>query len=232
MIRRATLFIALATAPAAAVPASALAVTGSANKACYSHVPTKGSEPVVVSLTGGVPGAGFIVAATIPGKGWGSAGSADGTYDAVGNATVQITDITTPSGTIDPVRGGTIALSVRDFTAAGQADTQLGTVLVTNLAIKVASKPTSPRKRRRVTVSGTPFANQRLYGFVVKGKSRHVLHRFSLGRANVCGFASKNALVAPTPLRYGRFRLYVNPGKQLDKATSLGYRFRIYRTLL
>jgi hypothetical protein len=232
MIRRATLLIALATASAVAVPTSALAVTGGANKACYSRVPTKGSEPVVVSLAGGVPGANFIVAATVPGKGWGSAGSASGTYDAAGNATAVITNITTPSGTIDPVKGGRIALSVRDFTPAGPVDTQLGTVLVTNLAMKVASKPTSPRKLRRVTVSGTPFAGKRLYGFVVKGKSRHVLHRFSLGRGNVCGYVSKKALVAPTPLRYGRFRLYVNAGRKLDKARSLGYRFRIYRTVL
>jgi hypothetical protein len=232
MIRRATLLIALATAPAVAVPAAALAVTGGANKACYSHVPTKGSEPVVVSLAGGVPGANFIVAATIPGKGWGSAGSASGTYDAAGNATVPITNVTTPSGTIDPVKGGQIALSVRDFTPAGPADTQLGTVLVTNLAMKVASKPTSPRKPRRVTVSGTPFANRRLYGFVVKGKSRRVLHRFLLGKANACGYASRKAVVAPTPLRYGRFRLYVNAGKKLAKARALGYRFRIYRTVL
>lgn len=229
MLLRATLLVALA---AAIGPASALAVTGSANKACYSHVPTKGSEPVVVSLAGGVPGAGFVVAATIPGKGWGSAGSASGTYDAAGNATAQITDVTTPSGTIDPVKGGRIALSVRDFTAAGPVDTQLGTVLVTNLAITVASKPTNPRKRRRVTVSGTPLAGRRLFGFVVKGKSRHVLRRFSLGRANVCGYASVKAVVAPSPVRYGRFRLYVNAGRKLAKTRALGYRFRVYRTLL
>ena len=114
MIARAALLVTLATtATALAVPASTFAVTGSANKACYSHVPTNGSEPVVVSLTGGVPGTGFVVAATIPGKAEGTAGSTSGTYDAAGNATAVITDIRTPSGTIDPVKGGTIALSVR-----------------------------------------------------------------------------------------------------------------------
>jgi hypothetical protein len=232
MIRRATLLFALTAAGAVAVPGSALAVTGGANKACYSHLPTKGSEPVVVTLAGGVPGANFVVAATVPGKDWGSGGSASGTYDVAGNAIAVIPDVTTPSGTIDPVRGAAIALSVRDFTAAGSADTQLGAVLVTNIAIKVASRPTNPRKRRRVSVSGTPFADQRLYGFVVKGKSRHVLHRFLLGRADGCGFVSTKALVAPVPLRPGRFRLYVNAGKKLAKARAIGSGFRIYRTLL
>jgi hypothetical protein len=231
MIRRTTLVVGLATCAAALVPGSALAVTGQADKACYSHVPTKGSEPIVVTLTGGEPGASFLVTASVPGHGWGSAGSAPGTYDAAGNGTVQITDVYPPSGTIDPVRGGKIALSVRSYASAGTFDTPLGDVLVTNLAIDVASRPSNPSSRRKVRVSGTPFAHKRLYGFVVRGKkSKHVLRRFSLGRADVCGFAATKAVVAPKGYRTGTYWLYVNAGGKLNRAHSLAYSFRIYRS--
>jgi hypothetical protein len=232
MVRRAALAGGLTASAVALVPSAAVAaVTGHANQACYSHIPTRGSEPIVVTLSGGEPGAGFVLSATVPGKGEGSAGSASGTYDAAGNATAQITGVVTPSGTIDPVRGAPIALSVTSFTqGSGTFATPLGSVLVTNLAIKVALKPSNPRKKRRVAVSGTPFANQRLFGFVVKGKKgKHVLRRIALGRADGCGFASKRAVVAPKRFRTGNYTLYVNAGRKLEKAHALAYSFRIFR---
>jgi hypothetical protein len=212
-----------------AVPASAAAVTGTISAPCYTHVPTKGSQPVVVSLTGGTPGADYIVAATVPGKGTGSAGSVDGTFDAAGNAVAQITDVFPPNGTINPTKGQQIQISVQDFGVEGAPETPLGTTLITTLAIDVSNKPTNPRKARRVRVSGTPFAGQRIHGFIVKGKSKHVLKRISLGKADVCGFVSRKVVVAPRPFRYGRFRLYVNAGGKLNKSKAIGFSFRIFR---
>jgi hypothetical protein len=212
-----------------AVPASAAAVTGTISAPCYTHIPTKGSQPVVVSLTGGTPGAGYVLSATVPGKGTGSAGSTDGNFDAAGNAVAQITDVFPPNGTINPTKGQQIQISVEDFGAPTPVDTPIGTTLITTLAIDVANKPTNPHKARRVRVSGAPFAGQRVYGFVVKGKSKHVLRRVSLGKANVCGFVSRKVLVAPRPFRYGRFRLYVNAGHKLNKSQALGFSFRIFR---
>lgn len=211
-----------------AVPATAAAVTGTISAPCYSHVPTRGTQPVVVSLSGGTPGADYIVAATVPGKGTGSAGSTDGTFDAAGNAIAQITDVFPPNGTIDPTKGQQIQISAQDF-GAGGVDTPIGTTLITNIAMDVADHPTSPRKRRRVRVSGTPFANRHVYAFVVKGKSRHVLRRISLGKADVCGFVSHKGVVAPRPVHYGKYRLYVNAGRKLNKSKAIHMSFRIFR---
>src|SRR5512135_2758286 len=119
-----------------AVPAGASAVTATFNQPCYTHIPTQGSQPIVVSLTGGTPGANFLVSATVPGKGTGSAGSANGTFDAAGNGTAAITDVSPPSGTIDATRGQRINLSVAD-SGAGGTDVPVGSTLVTNLSMTV-----------------------------------------------------------------------------------------------
>ena len=221
-----------ASAAALAAPSAALAVTGSANQQCYSHVPTQGSEPIVVTLSGGTPGADFIVSATVPGgPGVGSAGSADGTYDAAGNGQASITDVSPPSGTINPTKGQTVQLSVESFPpGAPSFTTPLGNVLITNLTVNVASKPLRATKPRWVSVSGTPFANKRLYGFVVKGKSRHVLKRVKLGKGNVCGFTRRKVSLAPRHYHFGRYRLYVNAGRKLNRSHALRYDFRIFRT--
>jgi hypothetical protein len=229
--RRTPLLVALATAAAAlAVPGAALAVTGKANQRCYSHVPTAGTQPIVVGMNGGIPGGGYVLTASYPGKGWGSAGSTDGNFDAGGNAIGSIPSVF-PRGGIGPKKGQRIDLAVRQYPVDGTPsfDTPLGSVLITNFTISVASKPISPRKRRRVTVSGTPFAHKRVYGFVVKGKSRHVLHRFRIGKGNVCGYVSHKAVVAPRHYHLGRYRLYVNAGKKLNRHKALRYDFRIYR---
>lgn len=227
-------FFAVTTGAAAllALPAAASAVTGTANQACYAHQPLHGSEPIVVALTGGTPGADYTVAATVPGKGLGSAGSADGTFDAAGNASAQITDVFPPGGSIDPIKGQAVTLSIKDSGVEAPVDTPLGQVLITNLAMSVASKPRNPRSARRVAVSGTPFANAQVYGFVTKGSSKKVLRRISLGTGNVCGYTTAKAVVAPSPFRFGTFKLYVNAGKTLNKSAALASSFRIYRTIL
>ena len=49
----------------AAVPAAASAtVTGTISQACYSRVPQRGTQPIVVTLTGGTPNANYILSAT------------------------------------------------------------------------------------------------------------------------------------------------------------------------
>jgi hypothetical protein len=219
----------IAAAAALAVPGAASAVTGTLNQTCYTHVPTRGSQPVVVSLTGGTPNAGYVVSASVPGKGIGTAGSADGNFDAAGNATAEITDVSPPSGTIDPTRGQRIDISVQDFGVTGFPVVPIGKALVTTLSMGVSDKPTNPRARREVRVSGAPFAHRRVYGFITRARSSHVLARIALGRGDVCGFVGAKRIVAPPGDRPGTYRLYVNAGKKLNKRNALWSSFRIYR---
>ena len=215
----------------AAAPAASAAVTATLNQACYTHIPTQGSDPIVATLAGGTPGANFILSAAAPGKATGSSGSATGTFDAAGNATAQLANVSPPSGTIGPTRGQVINLTVQDF-GAGGAEQPVGQTLITNLAMSVASRPTSPRARRQVSISGTPFANQRIYGFVVRGTSRNVLRRILVGTTNACGFATTRKIVAPRDFAPGSYRLYLNAGRSLNKSRALGSRFSITRRLL
>jgi hypothetical protein len=229
MFRRAPLLAALAAAAAVlSAPSAAFALTGTTNQRCYSHVPTQGTQPIVVTLRGGVPGANFEVVASDPGAGWGSAGGAEGTYDAAGNAVAQIANVFPPGGSIKPMRGKNVHLSVRTYAPTGIFETQLEDVLITNFTVTVASKPIKPRRRRKVTVSGTPFAHKTVYGFVVKGKNKHVLHRFKLGKGNLCGYVRHKVKVAPRHYHTGRYRLYLNAGKHLHRKRALRYDFRIY----
>lgn len=212
------------------LPATASALTARLNEACYTHVPTAGSQPVVISLTGGTPNADFLVSATVPGAGDGSAGSTEGTFDAAGNATATLTDIAPPSGTIDPTRGQRILLSIRDY-GAGGTEVSIGQTLVTTLSLRVNDHPTNPRARRRVSVSGTPFAHRRVYGFIVKAHGRRVLRRISLGRGDLCGFTSRRAVVAPRGFHPGSYRFYVNAGRRLNRRLALHTSFTIERRL-
>jgi hypothetical protein len=222
-----TLGAAVAAATLLAAPGSAFAVSGTLDKPCYSHFPTQGSEPITVTLSGGTPGAGYVVSATVPGKGAGSAGSASGNFDATGNATAVISDVFPPSGTIGPTKGQAIGISAQDFGVPGSVDTPIGQTLITNLTMNVSGHPTSPRAHRQISVSGTPFANQKVYGFVTHGSSTHVLRRISLGTGNVCGFVSTKGIVAPKTFKPGTYRLYINAGSKLDKALALESGFRI-----
>lgn len=216
--------IALPTASAAA------AVTGVVSKKCYSHIPAGDSEPVVVSLSGGTPNAGFVLAATVPGKGTGSAGSTSGTFDATGSAVATIRSVSLPGGGITPSKGRRIDLSVKDFGAAPDGlETRLGSTLVTNLTMAVDSGPRSAKAKRLVSVSGTPFANKALSAFITKANSTRVLKRIPLGRANACGYADALAIVAPPSRAPGSYRLYVNAGTTLRKSKALYYTFSITR---
>lgn len=211
-----------------AAPGTALAVTGTISAPCYTHIVAKGTQPVVVGLTGGTPGAGFVMAATAPGKGLGSQGSASGNFDAAGNAIATISSVFPPSGSIDPLKGDAIVLTVKDFGVAPTVDAPLGQTLITNLGLDVSTSPRSPRAKRKVSVSGTPFAGKKLYGFVVKGASKKVLRRFTIGTANVCGYATTKAVVAPRTFKRGTYRLYVNAGPKLDKPNAIQSGFRIF----
>lgn len=211
---------------AVASPASA-APTVTIDKPCYSHVPTGGTEPIVATITGGTPGADFLLSATDPGEGRGSAGSVSGTFDATGNAVAQITNVFPPSGSISPLRGQAVNLSITDY-GSGATDVPAGKAVITNLTIDVAARPSNPRRPRLVRVSGTPFAGKTLYGFVTKSKGTRVLRRFRLGKGNVCGFAGSKAIVAPSNFKSGTYQLYVNAGMRLNKPRALGYTFRLY----
>ena len=216
----------LSVAPAGASAAPAVAL----DRPCYAHLPTRGSEPIVARITGGTPGANFLLAATGPGKATGSAGSTSGTFDGAGNATVQLTDVSPPSGTIDPTKGEQVQLTIQDF-GAGGAETPVGTALITNIAITVSSRPRSPRAHRLLRVSaGSAFAGKALFGFIVKPGSSRVLRRFRVGTANVCGYASTRAIVAPRSYRAGSYRVYVNPGSRLDKSHAVVFAFTITKT--
>jgi hypothetical protein len=217
----------------AAMPAVASAtVTGVVSQTCYSHVPGRGSQPIIVALTGGTPNAQFILSATAPGKDLASAGSFGGQFDATGSATAELDDVFPPSGAITPLKGQTLNLSVADYGVdpTGKTETPIGKTLITNLAIDVSTKPSNPRRARRVTVSGTPFAGKKLYGFITKRGSKHVLRRFKLGTANVCGYASSKQIVAPPKFKNGHYALYVNAGSKLRPSKSLAYGFRIFTT--
>ena len=87
MSRRTSLIGAAAVvAMSLAAPSAAMAVTGTISAPCYSHIVGSGTQPLIGGLTGGTPGAGYVMAATAPGKGLGSQGSASGNFDAAGNA--------------------------------------------------------------------------------------------------------------------------------------------------
>lgn len=231
MIRSSLLGVLTTGAALIALPTTAdAAVTGVVSKKCHSHIPAGNSEPVVVTLSGGTPNAGFVLAATVPGRGTGSAGSTSGTFDATGSAVATITSVSLPGGSINPSKGRKIDLSVKDFGAAPDGlETQLGSTLVTNLTMAVDSGPRSARAKRLVSVSGTPFANQALSAFITKTNSTRVLKRIPLGRANVCGYADALAVVAPPSRAPGKYRLYVNAGTRLVKSKALYYTFSITR---
>ena len=220
--------LAIALAALSIVPATASATPAVLlDRPCYAHLPTSGSEPIAATITGGTPGAGFLLSVAGPGKATGSSGSVSGTFDAAGNATAQITGVTPPSGTIDPTKGEQVRLTLQDF-GAGGAETAVGNALVTTIAIAVSSTPRSPRAHRLLRVSaGGAFAGKVLYGFITKPGSSRVLRRFRIGKANVCGYASTRAVVAPRSFRAGAYRVYVNAGKKLDKPHALGYSFTI-----
>jgi hypothetical protein len=226
MIRR-PLALGLVAGAAAllALPSGAAAVTGTVDGACASNLPSSTrDEPIVTTLAGGTPGSPFTVLASLPGKKAGSAGSVAGTFDAAGGATASITSLFGLGSA--PSAGRTLELAVRE---ASGIVTPIAETLVTNYTIAVAGRPTSPTAKRLVTVSGTPLAGKRLYGFVVRKGSSRSLRRVSLGVADECGHARARVALAPSRSARGTFRLYVGPGTKLRRtsATTLVQGFTI-----
>lgn len=222
----------VSTAAVLAAPATSHALSGTADKACYTHVPNSRAdtvtEPITVALTGGTPGGRYQIAASPAGGPLGGSGSVSGTFDAAGNGINQITNVFPPKTRIGPIKGQKIKLTATDFTA-GVSDQPIGSVRITNLAVAASGKPDNPRKKRRVKVSGGAFAKKRVFGFVTNRSGKKVLDRFKLGKANGCGFTARKVVVAPSPFRFGTFRLYVNAGKKLKRKRALRTNFRIFR---
>jgi hypothetical protein len=208
------------TAPAAGAPTATL------DGACYAHLPGGGSQPIEATIAGGTPGGNFVLTARGAGR---VVGSVSGTFDAAGNAVARLENVTPPSGSTTPRKGEKIDLSVQDF-GAGGAETLVASTLLTTIAMEVGARPVNPRRARSVRVSGGPvFARKVLFGFVVREGSTKVLRRFRVGTANVCGYASTRAIVAPRANRVGSYRLYINAGKRLRPSQGLGYKFRLRR---
>jgi len=213
-------------------PSAAFAVTGTLDKPCYSHLVAQSTQPIIITLTGGTPGAGFVAAATAPGQGLGSQGSSSGNFDAAGNAVTQITDVFPPSGSINAIPGEPVAITVKDFgLPAPPADQPIGTALITNLTMDVARTPRKIRLKRKITVSGTPFASQAMYGFIVKGTNPKILRRISLGTADPCGYVTAKGIVAPKSFKTGKYRFYVNAGPTLNKPLAVYRSFTISRSV-
>ena len=214
------------TGVALAVPAAASAGTITFDRACYVHVPngTGQTTPINVAISGGTPGADFQVVLN-----GGKSGSQTGTFDAAGNGVAQITSVFPPSGSIEPLSGDTIPVTVHDF-GSGQ-DIAAGSTLITNAAIQVATKPTNPYRKRVIRVSGlTPvFGAGPLYASFVSGYSgRHVVKTVKLGTPNGCGYLRTKKVLPP---RHGvhKWAMYVHVGRSLDKSKSLKYPFRVFR---
>ncbi|WP_026911587.1 hypothetical protein [Patulibacter minatonensis] len=216
---------ALGVAVLLVLPAGAGAVTGTVDGECASNLPSSTrDEPIVTTLAGGAPGSSYTVLAALPGKKAGSAGSVAGVFDAAGGATASITSLFGLGSR--PSAGRTLELAVRE---ASGVVTPIAETLVTNYTIAVAGRPTSPTEKRLVTVSGTPLAGQRLYGFVVRKGGSRSLRRVSLGVADACGHARARVALAPSRSARGTYRLYVGPGKTLRRtaATTLVQGFTI-----
>lgn len=222
---------ALAAPMAASASSAQAAITASGLHRCYSGVPLRKQATITAHFSGGTPGDTFMFIATVPGKGTGSAGSSEGntTFDALGNGTASITNVFPPRDAIGPLAGEKVDLSVEEFGPAGDVTTPIGSVLISNIALKVSDTPRNPRKKRMVKLSGTPFAGKKMYGFVTNKKGTKVLRHFYIGRGNVCGYTKRKAVVAPKNYKRGSYRLYVNAGKKLNKKRALGQKFSISR---
>jgi hypothetical protein len=223
----------------AAVPAVGSAATIAATTPCTTHVPlykyasNPDPFPTTIAVTGGTPGARFLVAASDPKRGFdGSKGSQSGTFDAAGNGSVVIDAITLPYRNSDdllaPSAGRDINLSVQDY-GRGGAVIATGSTKVTNLSAEVVTKGRSPRSSLPIRASGAMFAGQKLTAFVVRGtKGSKVIKRYSLGTGNVCGYVSSKKAFARGRSN-GSYSVYVQPGSKLDKSKPYAVSgFRVY----
>jgi hypothetical protein len=212
-----------------AIPAgaSASATLSTPLAPCYSAMPPKGVPSIPISLSGGGAGDAFQVNISDPKAGLGSLGFVAGTFDGSGDGSATLTDIYPPGNeSINPSPGLTADLSVTETMSDGsQPNTPLGTTLITNRALNLGFSFTSNDKAHEVSVSGTQFANQRLYGFVVhNGK---LVERVSLGKSNVCGFAERKLALISKHTRTGKYIFYVNSGTKLNKKAAISEAYRV-----
>src|SRR5687767_3617440 len=129
-----------------AFAAASLCLTGTAfaaptatlDQACYAHLPSGRSEPIVATLAGGTPNGDFTL--TARGRNGATAGSVSGTFDAAGNAVAGIENVAPPSGTSNPSKGEPLELSIQDF-GAGTPDTPVANALITNISMAISAKP-------------------------------------------------------------------------------------------
>lgn len=207
-----------------ALPASGSAdVTGSVLLPCHSNSPLGSrEEPIEVGLAGGTPGGAFRLLATLPGGRAGGVGSVTGTFDPDGEATARIVRLGGLGRAVSA--GRPVGLTVQE--GAG-APVPIAETLVTNLTVDVAARPASPGARRRVRVSGTPFADARLSAFLVRASGGRVLRRVALGRANACGYVRRTVAVAPRSLPRGSYRVYVAAGTELRRSQAVYARLRV-----
>lgn len=213
-------------------PAAASAGTVTPTQACYTHIPLAKTEqvtqPVVLNITGGTPGGRYQVRA---GKQTpdGGVGSVSGDFDAAGNAQAALLNVFPPSSSIDPLKGDTIFIAVKDY--GTNTDIATGTATITNTGIAVAKSPRNPYSKRTIRISGlTPLVGPgTLYGSYVSGKNgTKVVKRVKLGTPNACGYLKVKRVLPPKRGPH-TWTLYVHTGKKLDKDKSLFYSFKVYR---
>ncbi len=211
--------------PAGAVAAPALSAPLAP---CYTTALPKGVPSIPVSLSGGGASDMFTLAISDPKGAEGSLGSTSGTFDGNGNGSATLTNIYPPKENTDPSPGQAVNLSVTDFAADGtETDTAIGSTLITNRALNLGFSYIGGNTAKEISVSGTQFANQALYGFIVhKGK---VVKRISLGKANVCGFTQRKYLLIPKHAALGKYIFYVNAGPKLNKAAAISKAYGVER---
>ena len=209
------------------VGASAAPVLSAPLAPCYTALPPKGVPSIPVSVSGGVAGDPLLIEISDPKGGLGSLGSEAGTFDSNGNGSATLTDIYPPDGeSINPSPGKVADVAVTETMSDGsQPTTQLGTTLITNRALSLGFTYLGDNKAHDVSVSGTQFANQSLYGFVVhNGK---VVKRVSLGKANVCGYTQRDFVLVPKHTPTGKYIFYVNAGTKLDPKAAISQAYRV-----
>jgi hypothetical protein len=206
----------------AALPATGTAATITPSAPCVSSLFEGGKltyEPMVGKVVGCPPGGTF----TISGRD-GEASFFTGTYGPDGSADYAITSYGTKG--IKPSAGQSLTLEVKE--PINGVPTLTGEVGIKKTNIAIDFDITSPRnlaKSRRVKVSGTPFANQRLYGFLIKGtkvkKSSKSIRRVSLGKANACGYVNrKAAFFRSSRPSDGKYSLVVQAGTKFDSSKA------------
>ncbi len=222
----------IAVAAGVAVPASADAavMTASPLAACYA-APHGTVPPISVPLSGGGASDGYVLSATYPNTpaGHGDAGSTDGNFDASGNATAVLSDISPYNDDrLYPTPGSPVALDVEDYTQdQGTVTTSIGSILVSEEGVDIALSPLNPSKPRFVTAADLAWAGKPVYGFVTNRAGTKLLRRFAIGRGNTCGYVKRKVLATPPHARVGRYVLWVGVGRRLQKSSDLKETFAI-----